>query len=190
FDEAGFWEVTVTAEIGGNRAGATSAFEVLGRHQLPAVGDAAPRTVNLRAGDAGVNPKAVDSRAGPDGAVPDPALHRTTAADAMAAGLPVLVVVATPVYCQSRFCGPITDAVEELANQYQGRLAGVHIEVWEDFEAGRVNPTAREWISPKDGSETREPWIYLVGRDGRVAARWDNVATEEEMATAVRRVVG
>jgi hypothetical protein len=26
-----------------------------------------------------------------------------------------------------------------------------------------------------------EPWVFLVGADGRVAARWDNVATRQEI---------
>jgi hypothetical protein len=33
-------------------------------------------------------------------------------ADAIAAGRPVMVVGSTPVFCVSRFCGPITDAVQ------------------------------------------------------------------------------
>jgi len=44
-----------------------------------------------------------------------------------------MVVVSTPTYCQSRFCGPITDSVSALAQRYGDRMAFVHLEVWKNF---------------------------------------------------------
>lgn len=67
-------------------------------------------------------------------------------ADATAAERPVMVVVSTPVFCVSRFCGPITDAVQKLARRYGDRMDFVHLEVWRDFEAQELNEAAAEWI--------------------------------------------
>ncbi|HET6918370.1 MAG TPA: hypothetical protein VFI46_02775 [Jiangellaceae bacterium] len=189
FDEPGFWQVEVTAELDERTQRATAAFQVGNETRVPALGEPAPRTDNPRPGDPDTPPTAVDSRADADGHVPDPELHSTTVADAIAAGRPVMVVVSTPVFCVSRFCGPITDAVQELAIRHGNRMDFVHIEVWRDFESQELNEAAIEWIWLGRQGEAREPWVFLVGPDGTIVQRWDNVATEASLARAVDDVL-
>ena len=62
-----------------------------------------------------VDPAAIDSRAQGGAPVPDLELHRATIAGAIAAHRAALVLFATPVYCMSQFCGPSTDALEQIA---------------------------------------------------------------------------
>jgi hypothetical protein len=184
FDRAGLWEVEVTADViehGAMRA--TSAFEVLPEPQVPAPGDRAPAVENLMIGAKDAPEAAIDSRA-TTGGIPDPELHRTTVAEAIRTGRPALVVVSTPVYCVSRFCGPVTDVVQELAADYGDRADFIHIEVWRDFEGQVVNKGAADWILR--GETLQEPWVFLVGADGRVVERWDNVATRQEMEPLLR----
>lgn len=190
FDAPGFWQVEVTAELGGRRQTATAAFEVGDETQVPLPGEPAPRTENLLPGDADAPPQAVDSRADDDGTVPDPSLHATTVAASIAAGRPVMVVVSTPVFCVSRFCGPITDTVDELAQRYGDRMEFVHLEVWRNFENTVMNKAAAEWIWPDRQGDAAEPWVFLVGPDGVITDRWDNVATEASLTSAVERTVG
>lgn len=188
FDRAGFWEVEVSAALGGGEEqSATAAFEVLPRHRVPAVGEAAPASENLTVDSTGIPPAAIDSRALGDAAVPDPELHRTTIAAAMAAHRPVLVVFSTPTFCVSRFCGPVTDMVAELAGRYADRASFIHVEVWKDFEAKQLNDTAAEWLT-RGGADGNEPWVFLIGADGRVAARWDNVATKSEIEPLLQQL--
>lgn len=192
FDAPGYWAVKVKAIIDGKAVSANATFEVKPEPQLPFPGRPAPRTANPVAGAAGVEPASIDSRARDGAAVPDEVLHRTSIADAVAAGRPTVVVVSTPVYCVSRFCGPITDAVQKLADRYEadGRdVAFVHLEVWRDFEKKLVNPAAREWITPKDGiGDTQEPWVFLIGADGNVKERLDDVVGDQALADAVARI--
>lgn len=169
---AGFYGVAVAAQLDGERVGGTASFQVHDAHQVPAVGDQAPRSDNLTL-DSDVPPAAIDSRAGTDGEIPDQHLHDTTIAEAIEAGRPAVVVFSTPVYCVSRFCGPITDAIADLADTYGDRADFIHIEVWRDFDAGELNDTATEWIQTSDGGN--EPWVFLIGADGTIRARWDNV---------------
>lgn len=187
-DRPGFWEVEVRVDVGGRAMTATAAFEVQPEHQVLARGDQAPVTPNPLPGAPGVDPKAIDSRADDDGTVPDLALHRTSVADALASGRPTMVVVSTPVFCQSRFCGPITDAIDVLAGEYRDRVHFAHLEVWEDFEAQRLTKAARQWIEPESGAGGNEPWVFLVGADGVVIERWDNVASEPELRAALDAV--
>ena len=189
FSSAGFWEVEVTVELDGQARTATAAFEVATEHQVLAPGDRAPTSDNPLPGAAGVTPQAIDSRADDDGTVPDPELHTTTVADALTTARPTMVVVSTPVFCQSQFCGPITDAIQALAGEFGDRVNFIHLEVWEDFEAERLNTAAAEWIVPTGGGGN-EPWVFLVDADGVITDRWDNVASEPELRAALTEGVG
>jgi hypothetical protein len=92
----------------------------------------------------------------------------------------VVLVISTPVYCASQFCGPITDRVADLALEYDDRAAFVHFEVWKDFSDSELNPHVMEWIfDPEMGGN--EPWVFLIDADGTIAARWDNVLDADEL---------
>lgn len=183
FDRAGFWRVEVTARIGGDDRRAVSSFAVAEHHAVPGPGDDALNTENLTRFSADAPAGAVDSRAANE-PIPDPELHQTTIAASLAAHRPVLAVFSTPVYCISRFCGPVTDMVQELAHVYADRAAFVHVEIWRDYENHTLNRAAAEWLLRND--DLNEPWVFLIGADGRVAARWDNVATRGEIEPLLR----
>jgi hypothetical protein len=187
FDRPGLWEVEVTADFGdGDVRTGRGAFEVLPEPLVPEPGDAAPRTENLTIDSRDAPPGAIDSRAAAGGPVPDPELHRVTIAESIGAGHPALVVFATPVYCISKFCGPVTDMVADLAEEYQDRADFIHVEIWRDFQNQVVNAAAAEWLLHEGTLE--EPWVFLIGADGRIAARWDNVADRAEIESLLRRL--
>lgn len=189
--EAGLWQVTVKAVVDGKESRSTSTFKAVPEPLVPYPGQPAPRTKNHIAGAEGVPAKAIDSRAEEGQPIPAPTLHDTVIADAIAAGRPVMVVVSTPVYCVSKFCGPITDSVEALSLKYRDKMAFVHLEVWRNFEAKpqQINAAATEWIFPKGSQDATEPWVFLVGKDGVITDRWDNVASDADLEAAVQRTL-
>lgn len=180
-DEAGTWGVQVEIESGGEPVTATAVFPVAEEHGVPAVGDPAPSVDNPTVDDADVDPAALDSRAqGEATEVPDAELHDASIAEVLEAGRPMVVVVSTPVYCVSQFCGPITETIAELSDTYDDRAEFVHLEVWQDFNAKELNPAAEAWVfDPETGGN--EPWVFLVGADGTVQQRWDNVLDLDEL---------
>ncbi len=186
-DEAGNWGLRVLAELDDGRTlEGQAVFPVAAGAAVPTVGDDAPRSVNLTLEDVAegrARPIALDSRAQDDDTpvedIPDPHLHDRTVAASLAAGRPVLVNVATPVYCVSRFCGPLTAVISDLAIAYEDVVDTVHLEVWEDFDEQVLNPAAAEWIQTEAGGN--EPWVFLVDGDGTIVARWDNVLDVEEL---------
>lgn len=188
FDRPGFWEVEVTADVEDRGTlTATAAFQVLEAHRVPAPGGRAPNSHNLTADSRDDAPKeAVDSRWSEGSEPPDPLLHRTTIASSIERGRPALVVFSTPVYCVSRFCGPVTDMVAELARDYSDRANFIHVEIWRDFQNGEINEAAAEWLFRDD--DLREPWVFLIGANGRIRARWDNVATRAEIEPYLKRL--
>ncbi len=186
-DEPGTWvlQVSATLEDGSERSG-TALFEVQPEPLVPTVGDPAPRTPNLtiadvEAGDAPAH--AVDSRAQDGAEVPDPHLHDTRIPDAIAERRPVVVAITTPVYCVSRFCGPITEVVADLAHAHDDRAAFVHVEVWHDFDEQQLTDAAAAWIQTDVGGN--EPWVFVVDADGVITARWDNVLDVDELEAAL-----
>src|SRR5438874_1642470 len=184
FDKAGFWRTEVSVNLDGKQRQATTDFKVLEHHAIPFVGDAALPTDNLTASTPNTPPAAVDSRASAGGLIPDPELHQTTIAAALAAHRPVLAVFATPVYCISRFCGPTTDAIQQLARTYGDRATFVHVEIWHDFQKQQINKAAADWLYRNN--DLNEPWVFFIGADGKIAARWDNVADQAEIESMLK----
>ena len=186
FPAAGYWRLVASGtETGGTAFRADAAFEVLATPVVIDVGQRALRTSNPVIGTPGVPKPAIDSRAVLDGTIPDPALHHVTIADAIAAHHPALVVFSTPVYCVSQFCGPVTDMVAELAKAYADRADFIHVEIYRDFNANQLNQAAIDWLRTPSG-DLREPWTFLIGADGRIAASWDTVVTRDEIEPLLR----
>jgi hypothetical protein len=183
-DAPGYWGVLVEARLtDGRTARGRAIVPVLPEPAVVDVGDPAPSVANVTSADvaAGTEPaSALDSRLRAEDA-PDraAALHATRIPDALAAGRPLVVAIATPVYCQSLVCGPLTEHLVDLEARYGDRAAFVHVEVWRDFEAQELSPAAAAWISTEAGGN--EPWVFLVGADGSIAARWDNVLDTAEL---------
>ena len=185
FDKPGYWGVSAVVNLGGPQTVKT-AFKVLPKHNVPGVGDAAPASQNLTVSTPGAPPEAVDSRASARTPVPDPELHQTTVAQALAEKRPVLLVISTPTYCVSQFCGPVTDVVQALAKDYATKARFIHIEVWKDYKAQALNDAAKEWIAR--GDDINEPWVFLIGADGKIAARFDNIVTRGELEAELQKL--
>lgn len=179
-DAPGSWQVDVIVSLEGETRIGTAAFAVAEEHLVPAVGDEALPVDNHTIDDHGDAPLgAVDSRAVDGGEIPDPALHETSIAEALDAGVPFLAVFSTPTFCVSQFCGPITDMVDGLRADYEDRAAFIHVEVWRDFQQQVVNEAAAEWLLR--AGDMQEPWVFFVDAEGVIRGRWDNVATRGEI---------
>jgi hypothetical protein len=190
FDRAGSWGIASVVDIDGGPKEARSCFEVADKHLVPAPGDPAIASQNLTMTTPGAPPEAIDSRASAQTPVPDTELHQTTVAQALAEKRPVVLVISTPTYCVSQFCGPVTDTVADLAKTYSNRARFIHIEVYKDYKAtelkDQLNDAAKEWIAK--GPNVTEPWVFVIGADGKVTARFDNIATRAEIEPLLQKL--
>ena len=190
-DRPGLWGVAVQADLGDGPVQGQGTFIVREDHLVPTVGDPAPDVTNLTMDDVGEVPAAaVDSRAGTneDGQVPDPQLHDSTITEDLAAGRPFLVVFSTPVYCVSRFCGPVTETMTELEAQYGDQVDVIHVEVWRDFDEATLNDAFDTWAN--EGGNGHEPWTFLVDGDGTIVQRWDNVPDLDRLTAGLDELAG
>ena len=183
---AGLWVADVEADVKDvGTMHASTTFQVNTVHSAVTVGEKAPASENLTLAHHGKLPlSAVDSRAQGKAPVPDPDLHEQTIAAALKAHQPIVIVVSTPVYCVSRFCGPTTDMVEATAPRDKGKAVFIHLEIWGNYAAQQLNQAAAQWIARGPG-DANEPWVFVVGRDGIVNARFDNVVTQTELDAAI-----
>lgn len=185
FGDAGTWAVEVAARVEGvGTVQGASQIQVIEGPGAPGVGEEAPRTDNSVIGDPGVDASALDSRAsGTVSSIPDPELHEVSIADAIHDKRYAAVVFSTPVYCVSRFCGPVTDMVQSLAKSYGAAADFIHVEVWEDFQAKVTSDAANAWLD--QNGTLNEPWLFVIGPDGQILARWDNLFTKEEVTASL-----
>lgn len=168
---------TLVAQPAGAEIQGVGTLDVRKRPQAPALGDEAvpSRTPTLASagGDA-----AVLTTARP----PDRSLLRYSVADSLAAHVPFVLVFATPKYCTSRTCGPVVDVAEAVQKRFAGRgIRFIHVEIYEDNNPSKgQNRWVREWRLPT------EPWVFLVGRDGRIKARFEGSVSAAELEAVVR----
>jgi len=116
---------------------------------------------------------------------PDRALLRTSIAGALAANVPFVVTFATPRYCSSRICGPVVDVVDKVRKQYaRTPIRFIHVEIYKDNNPNKgPNEWVRQWHLPG------EPWTFLVGRDGRIKAKYQGSVSTRELGEAVGRLL-
>lgn len=186
FAKAGIWTVEVTAELGDGPHGGTTTFLVDTEARIPAPGDEAFATETLLFNDTTVPLGAIDSLADATGSVPDPRLHTWTIADAVAAGKTALVLFATPAYCMSQFCGPSVETMAAMEDATGPEALFIHVEIWKDYEQQQLNDAAIEWLY-RDG-DLHEPWLFLIGPDGRIADRWGPLFDPDAVLAELERV--
>ena len=180
FDRAGRWGVEVRVTLAGDELDPVPfRFDVLEETPEPALGDAAPASRQFTLADV-ADISEIDSSY-----PPRPHMHDVTAGDALAGGKPLVIAFATPAFCESRTCGPVMDTVmDPLYEKHKDEAVFIHIEPYQLRElregAGEIHVEATtEW-----GIQT-EPWIFVVGRDGKVAAKFEGIVALAEVETAL-----
>jgi hypothetical protein len=113
---------------------------------------------------------------------PDRHLYTTSIAQALATHVPFVVTFATPKFCTSRTCGPVVDVVSHVRKQLsRTAVRFIHVEVFTHNDPARgYNRWMRQW-----GLQS-EPWVFLVGRDGRIKAKFEGPVSVRELRAAVR----
>lgn len=180
FESAGTWGMEVEARRPGRAPVVRRmSLNVVAKGNAPMIGDDAPRSDTPTAADV-ADLKQISSDIDPD-----PRLHQLSVAEAVTSGKPSLILFATPGYCQTAVCGPGVDVVQKLVDEFGERINAVHVEVYQlPYDNGKVVPAFQEW-----GLQS-EPWLFLVDRDGKIAARYEGGITFDELKPDVERLIG
>jgi hypothetical protein len=165
-------------------------FTVLDHTTEPGIGDAAPPSMQQTLATA-TSIEEIDSSY-----PPRPAMHEMTLADAVASGRPTVVAFATPAFCRSRTCAPVMDTVmDPLYAKYgdrsktrRGEANFIHIEPYDLRQLRQANiqepvPATREWKLQS------EPWVFVIDRRGRIAARFEGIMAADEVEAALQQAL-
>lgn len=174
--EAGVHELTAVGEDGFN----SLTFEVGTSSPIPGGGQPLP-PVDTPTTDAarGVDPICTRT--------PACDLHDVTLTDALAAGGPVALLVATPEFCQTALCGPVLDLLIEALEDFP-TVTAIHAEVYadprggDDPTAGGIAPVAEEYAL------AFEPTLYLADASGTIVSRLDGVYDRVELQQALTAI--
>ena len=136
---------------------------------IPRPGQQAPKIHTPTAEDVGGDLSKITTRIPPD------TQNRVDYAEALGKE-PILLLFATPQFCQSRVCGPVVDVAEQVKQEYGDKAAFIHMEIYNDNDpeqgraaAGAGVPPAERAVAVRDQPQGRD---QLGGR-GRLRRRTD-----------------
>jgi hypothetical protein len=160
-------------------------FEVSASGTTPAIGASVQaENTPTATGTAGIAAISTDDD-------PDPDFYTTSIAGALAAHEPFVVVFATPLFCRSATCGPTLDLVKQVAADYKGRLTFIHVEPYQlTLTDGHLQPVLSADNNPipiqpvEDWGLQTEPYVFVVGADGKLTAKFEGIASAEELRAA------
>lgn len=144
--------------------------------RIPDVGDPAPEIHTPTADDVGGDLSKIDTRQPPD------TMHDIDYADVLGKE-PIVLSLATPALCSSRVCGPVVDIVEEVKSERPDDAAYIHMEIYIDND---INKGVNEQVQAFEVKT--EPWLFVIGSDGKVSARLEGAFNKGELETAIDEV--
>jgi hypothetical protein len=180
FDRPGAYLVSAHVKKGQKEATIRTPLAVAPADPGITVGAPAPLIHNLTAADV-KDISIIDTAVHPDD------MHYTTVADAIAAHHPIVVYLGTPGFCQSKTCAPQVGAIQPLEPTYHPR--GVDFAHIETYKGG--HPDAQQTLNPDFAAfkVLSEPWVFIVDRNGRVAAKFSGATATDEIQAALDAVV-
>ena len=176
FDEEGRWELGIAV----GAAETSTELTVRPARDLgvvPGPGDRLPAIPTPTTVDAlGIDPLCT--------AQPQCPLHQTSLVDAMATGMPVVLLVSTPAFCQTAICGPVLELLVERAATLAPKATLLHVEVYADETARETSPTVAAL------GLRHEPSLFLADAGGTVRSRLDYTFDATELDDSLADLLG
>ncbi|MEX2105504.1 MAG: hypothetical protein WD810_01255 [Solirubrobacterales bacterium] len=178
FPGDGEWRIAALIKEGDELTATLLPSAVVGEFSsIPRPGQKAPTIHTPTPEDAGGDLSQITTRVPPD------TQNRVDYADALGKE-PIVLLFATPQFCQSRVCGPVVDVAEQAKQEYGDKAAFIHMEIFNDNDPGKdVRPQVRAFRLPT------EPWLFTINRAGVVSSAVEGAFGLELMDEAVEKAV-
>jgi hypothetical protein len=178
FPSDGEWRVAALIKQGGKVTGRLMPTADVGEFtQIPRVGEKAPKIHTPTASDVGGDLAKITTRIPPD------TQNKVDYAEVLGKE-PIVLLFATPRFCQSRVCGPVVDVAQQLQHEDGDKAAFIHMEIYNDNDPSKgVRPQVRAFNLPS------EPWLFTVNRHGVVSSAVEGAFGTKFLTAAVNKAV-
>jgi hypothetical protein len=189
FPHAGQWglELTLTDSSSQQQSGRLS-FPVRDQSSTPAIGaPAIPSDTPTATTADGIHAISTDS-------TPDPDFYTTSVKQALEKHEPFFLIFATPAFCRTQTCGPALDVVKSVAADYKDKVTFIHVEPYKlQMANGQLQPvfTGSDLtpVQPTlDWGLPTEPYAFVVDANGKVTAKFEGIASPDELKAALDQV--
>ena len=173
----GSYYIAAKYTAGGKASTASGGITFNDSESTPAIGSPAPPSVTPTLKSVGGDAAKLTT-ADP----PDTSLLQYSVAESLKAKKPFVAVFATPRFCTSRLCGPTVQIVQDVQSQMKDTpMRFIHLEIYQGNDANNPpNSWVTEWGLPT------EPWVFVVGADGNVKAKFEGAVSIPELEKAAR----
>jgi hypothetical protein len=145
--------------------------------KIPRVGEKPPQIHTPTAQEAGGDLAKITTRVPPD------TQNKVDFAEVLGKE-PIVLLFATPQFCQSRVCGPVVDVAQEAQGKFGKRANFIHMEIYNENDPSKgVRPQVRAFHLPS------EPWLFTINREGRVSAAVEGAFGPELLDKVVEKAV-
>ena len=179
FPKAGKYNVLGAVDVGGKLEPTGMGVKVAAHDPIPSVGQKPPLISTPTVQSVHGNVASIDTR------TPHDDMHDVNFRDVVGKK-PVVLVFATPLLCQSRVCGPVTDIAEEIKHtmpQAKG-VAFIHMEVYNHNDANKgYRPQLTAFHLQT------EPWLFVLDKSGKISTRIEGAFSRSELENAIRDAV-
>jgi hypothetical protein len=177
FSGDGEWRIAALIKQGDEYAATLLPSVTVGEFKrVPKVGQRAPSIHTPTAGDAGGDLSKVTTRIPPD------TQNEVDYADALGRE-PIVLLFATPQFCQSRVCGPVVDVAEQVKEQYGDQAAFIHMEIYDDNDPDKgPRPQVQAFDLPS------EPWLFAIDRHGVIREEIEGAFGVDLLTEVVREL--
>jgi hypothetical protein len=178
FPGEGEWLVAAILKEDGELKGTLLRSAVVGEFKrIPEVGQKAPKIHTPTAQDVGGDLSKITTRIPPD------SQNKVDYAEALGRE-PIVLLFATPKFCQSRVCGPVVDVAEQAKHEFGDKAAFIHMEIYNDNDpAQHPRPQVRAFHLPS------EPWLFTIDRHGVVRDAIEGAFGLKLMHEAVEKAI-
>jgi len=189
FPTAGNWTAKFSTSAPGSPVETSNgSFPVAQTVNVVSPGDPAPSVKTPTLADVGGDVSKVSSD-------PNPvkAFYQTSEDAALAAHKPFVLIFATPKFCQSAVCGPTLDKLKPVAAAHP-EMTFINVEPYQlDDSSGTLQPVLTNGaLTPVPATDafklSVEPYVFVVGADGKVSSSFELVFSPEEIGAAIKAV--
>jgi hypothetical protein len=179
FPSAGEWRLAAILNEAGELKGELLPSVQVGEFKrVPRIGQRAPLIHTPTAADVHGDLAKITTRVPPD------SQNKVDYADALDKE-PIVLLFATPRFCQSRVCGPAVDVAEQAKREYGDKAAFIHMEIYNGNDPGKqVRRQVRRFHLPT------EPWLFTIDRNGVVRDAVEGAFGLKLMREAVEKAIG